>query len=85
MATLTLAIGSLTATVSATNTKATNLLTAYAAAIGASGTNQEKADAVVAALVTHMRQEAHRHRNNAVVAQAMTDLADELADLEWSE
>jgi len=47
MATLTLTIGALTATVSADNTKASNLLNAYAKAIGATGKNQQKANAVI--------------------------------------
>ena len=83
MASLTMTIGPLTATVSADNTKAANLLNAYADAVGATGTNQQKADTVLASLVQHMRQEAHRHRNNVVIEQAMTDLQGELAELEW--
>lgn len=84
MASLVLTIGALTATVSADNAKAANLLSAYADAIGATGTNQQKADAVLVALAQHMRQEAHRHRNNVTVAQAMADLVTELASVEWS-
>lgn len=85
MASLTLTIGQLTATVSANNTKASNLLNAYADAIGATGTNQEKADAVVRALVQHMREQAHRQRHNEATIQAITDIANELAALSWDQ
>jgi len=83
MATLTLTIGALTATVSADNTKASNLLNAYAKAIGATGTNQQKANAVIASLVQHMREQAHRERKNEATGEAITGIATELATLTW--
>lgn len=83
MASLTIEIGQLTASVVADNTKATNLLTQYAAAIGASGTNQQKADAVVLALVRHMQAEARRHRNNTATAEAMAVIQEEISGLAW--
>lgn len=83
MASLTLTIGALSASVSADNTKASNLLNAYADAIGANGTNQQRANAVVAALVRHMRDQAHRQRTNEITSQAVADIAAELAVLAW--
>lgn len=55
MASLTLTIGQLNASVEANNAKATAMLLAYADAISADGTNQEKADAVVRSLVDHIQ------------------------------
>lgn len=83
MASLTLTIGALSASISADNTKASNLLTQYATAIGASGTNQQKADAVVLALVRHMQEEARRIRGNTAMAEAVTAIETELGGLTW--
>jgi hypothetical protein len=83
MASLTLTIGALTASVSADNTKAPNLLNAYADAIGATGTNQQKANTVVESLVRHMREHAHMVRKNEVTVQAIASIASELSALSW--
>ena len=83
MASLTITIGALTATVSADNTKASNLLNAYANAIGATGTNQQKANQVVRALVDHMRYEAHRQRSNETITTAISGIQGELGELSW--
>jgi hypothetical protein len=83
MASLTLTIGALTASVSADNTKASNLLNAYADAIGATGTNQQKADAVIASLARHMRELAHMRRKNEATVQTLAGIANELSALSW--
>ena len=85
MASLTLTVGALTATVSASNTKAANLLTQYADAIGASGTNQDKADAVVVALGRHMTEVAQRQRTNAAKSEALVNLQAEIDALAWAD
>jgi hypothetical protein len=85
MASLTLTIGTLTVAVSETNTRATAMLQAYADSIGASGTNQQKAEKVLLSLVRHMREQAHRHRRNAAASAANESLATELGDLYWGE
>lgn len=83
MASLTLTIGTLTATYTATNAKAQNVLLRYAAAIGADGTNQEKADAVVNALVRHMIEEGKRDHRNAAMATAAATVQAEIDELTW--
>ena len=83
MASLTLTIGALTATVSAGNAKASDILTQYAASIGASGTNQEKAYAVVRSLVRHMQQQGQRHRSNEAAAAAIATAQTEIDALVW--
>lgn len=83
MASLVLTIGALSASISADNSKASNLLTQYANAIGATGTNQQKADAVVLALVRHMQQEAQRQRYNQGVGDAVAELQTEIDGLVW--
>lgn len=83
MASLTLTIGTLTASVSANNTKASNLLNAFADAIGATGTNQQKADAALAALVLHMQEQAKRQRTNTIMAQAAATAQAEIDALNW--
>ena len=83
MANLTLTIGALSASVTADNAKASSLLTQYAAAIGAEGTNQEKADAVVRALVKHMQEQARRQRSNTATVEALAEIEAEIAVLVW--
>lgn len=85
MAQLTITIGQLVASVSANNTKASNLLSAYADAIGATGTNQEKAKAVLTSLVDHMHQEAQRHASNVAVTTALADVSATLTESKWEE
>jgi hypothetical protein len=83
MASLTMTIGALSSTVSADNTKATNLVTQYAAAIGAVGTNQQKLDAVVLALVKHMQREARLKRYNTATTDAAAAIQTEIDGLTW--
>jgi hypothetical protein len=83
MASLTITIGTLSAGVSAANTKASNLLNGYAAAIGATGTNQEKANAVVRALVDHMQEQARRQRRNEQTTTSLAAIEGEINELAW--
>lgn len=83
MASLTLTIGQLTATVNASDAKAAALVTQYAAAIGATGTQQQRANAVVQALVRHMQQQAQQQRVNVAQAQALVDAQPDLDGLTW--
>lgn len=75
----------MTGSISANNTKASNLLTQYAAAIGAEGTNQQKADAVVLSLVRHMQQQAQRHRSNEAAGEAIATAQAEIDALTWEQ
>lgn len=84
MASLTITVGPLTSKIDADNTKANALLTQYAAAIGADGTNQEKLDAVVRSLVAHMRYEGRRHRHNRAAVDAAAAIQAEIDGLDWS-
>lgn len=83
MASLNITIGTLNESLHANNTKASNLLNAYAASIGATGTNQEIAQAVLVALVRHMQQEAKRQRRNAETVAALAEIESELDALKW--
>jgi len=83
VASLTISIGALTGTISASNTKAGGILTQYAASIGATGTNQEKADAVVLALVRHMQQEGQHYRRNEAMKAAVVAAQAEIDALTW--
>lgn len=85
MASLILTIGQLTATVTANNAKASALLEQYAASLGATGTNQQKADAVVRGLVQHMREQAQRQRANVAQIEAMATIQTEMDALDWSD
>lgn len=83
MASLTLTIGALSASKSASNAKASALTEEYADALGATGTNQERLDAVVLGLVRHMQQQAQAYRARAAQTEAMTAAAAEIAGLLW--
>lgn len=83
MASLTIKIALLESTVSADNTKASNLLAQYAASLGAEGTNQEKMDAVVRGLVEHMKQQGRRHRHNQAATDTAATIKTELDALSW--
>jgi hypothetical protein len=54
VASLTITIGALTGTLTATDAKATEVVGNYADAIGATGTNQERLQAVLRELAQHM-------------------------------
>lgn len=83
MASLTLTIGQLTATVTADNTKAVTVLEAFADAIGATGTNQERANAVVRALARHMVQQGQARRGNQAQEDAMAAAQAEIDGISW--
>jgi ABC-type transporter Mla subunit MlaD len=83
MASLTLTIGALDENISADNAKASDVLTKYAAAIGATGTNAEKAQAVLRALVQHMVQEGRRHHSNTAMSAAAAAVQGEVNALTW--
>lgn len=78
MATLTLTVGPITATVTAGNAQAATILNAYADAIGATGTDQERTNAVVHSLARHIVGVARNQRQEAarLAAQAEIDLID---------
>lgn len=83
MAALIISVGSLSATINASNDKAAALLAQYAGAIGAQGTDQEKLDACVAALVLHMQEQGRRQRSNTLQAEAVAAAQAEIEGLEW--
>ncbi len=83
MASLVITVGQLSAQVDASNAKANALLTQYAAAIGAEGTNQEKLDAVIRALVDHMKQAGRRHRYNQATVDAAAAIQAEIDGMTW--
>jgi hypothetical protein len=83
MASLTLTIGALDENISADNAKASDVLTKYAAAIGASGTNAEKAQAVLRSLVLHMVQEGRRHHSNTAMSNAAAAVQTEVDAIAW--
>lgn len=84
MATLTLTIGQLSASKAVDNTKATAVLLAYAEAIGATGTNSQKLEAVVNALARHMTDTAQGHARRKARVEAEAALADTLTNTEMS-
>lgn len=75
MASLTLSVGALTASFSASDANAAAVLNAYADAIGAEGTNQQRANAVLASLVRHMQEVAQEHRRNEHIVAALAEAA----------
>ena len=70
MASLTLVVGAINASVVASNANASSVLLEYADAIGADGTAQEKAEAVVRALVRHMAEEGGEYKRRTAAAAA---------------
>ena len=83
MASLTMTIGQLTATVNASDAKATALVAQYAAAIGATGTQQQRANAVMQALVRHMQQQAQQQRVIVAQAEAIATAQAEIDGMTW--
>ena len=83
MASLTLTIGAITGSVTATDAKASALVNQYADAIGATGTNTQRANAVVRALVRHMQDQAQRQRANVLKEEAIVAAQTELDGLTW--
>jgi hypothetical protein len=84
MASLTITVGALNASVAATDQKATALLEQYAASIGATGTAQQRLNAVVASLASHMRDNGVRHRHNVATAEAAAAIQAEIDALTWT-
>lgn len=85
MANLSITIGPLSRSRTADDARATEVVTQYAAAIGATGTAAQRLDAVLLSLERHMREVAKRHRRNVAQAEANAALAAELAELYWGE
>ncbi len=83
MASLAITIGALSRSKSATDAKATALVNDYADSIGATGTNAQRADAVLDALVRHMQEQARRYRRNAQTMSALATIESELNGLVW--
>lgn len=83
MASLTLQVGPVTASFSAADAAATTVLLEYAAAIGATGSNQQKAAAVVQSLVAHMVDQARQHKQRAAIAQAMAAAQPKIESVGW--
>lgn len=83
MASITIEVGSLTATINTTDAKANAVVTQYAAAIGATGTNQQKLNTVVQALVRHMQDQGRGHRAVTAQAEAMAAAQVEIDALKW--
>jgi hypothetical protein len=83
MASLAITIGALSRSKSATDAKATALVNDYANSIGATGTNAQRADLVLEALVRHMQEQARRHRRNTQTVTALAAIESELNGLAW--
>lgn len=83
MASLTLTIGPISGTISANNAKATNIVTQYAAAIGAEGTDVQKLNAVVLELARHMQHVGQRQRQNTARVEAMATIQAEIDGMTW--
>jgi membrane-bound ClpP family serine protease len=84
MASLTIAIGAFSRSKTGNDdTKATNLFNDFAASIGATGTNAQRADAVLNALVVYMQEQAQRHRRNTQTVTALAQIQSELDALTW--
>ena len=84
MASLTLSAGAITSEVTASNTKAQNVLTDVVALHGGptEGTQQEQADFVVALLVEFLQDCSRRYRMPGAVETAEQDVADD-GDYHW--
>lgn len=80
MATITVSIGTVTATVQANNARAAAVVGACADAIGAEGTDQERLQAVVNDLVRYMMETGRLQRMQAA-RQAAAAAANN--DLKW--
>lgn len=85
MASITIVVGALTATVTTTDAKANAILTQYGNSIGASGTNQQKLNQVMAGLVKHMQQQGRQHRGYLLQQEAMTAAQAEMDALWWDQ
>lgn len=85
MASLNITIGAVSATIEETNTRANKMLTTYSEAIGASGTNNEKALQVLKSLVRHMIDTNRRYRTTQAQVEAAAALQAELDDLYWGD
>lgn len=83
MASITISIGGLSSSIPASDAKANVLVTQYGAAIGASGSNQAKLDAVVRALVRHMQQQAAQHVSVTAQTSAAATAKAEVDALWW--
>lgn len=84
MANLTISIGALTAQINADNAKAQEVVSLYADAIGATGTNQQRLQTVVQGLARHMRETAQRQRRNADTAAALAAAEAAVQAVDWS-
>lgn len=73
----------MTSSISATDAKANALVTQFAAALGASGTNQAKLDQVVRALVRHMQAQAVQQRTITAQVDAAATAKAEIDALWW--
>lgn len=80
MATITVSIGTVTATVQANNARAAAVAGAYADSLGAEGTDQERLQAVVNDLARYMLDVSRQQRMQAA-RQAAAVAAN--ADLKW--
>jgi hypothetical protein len=85
MATLTITIGPISGTVTTTNAKATAIVTQYAAAIGAVGTDEQKLNQVVLALAKHMQQQGRQHRKVKLHTDALAAAQAEMDALWWDQ
>lgn len=83
MASLTIQVGALSQSISGNNALAANLLIAYAGSIGAEGTNEEKAQAILAALVKHMKTEGHKWQRDQKISDAMAELQMTIEETGW--
>lgn len=83
MASLTLQVGTISASVNVADATATPVLLAYADAIGAGGTNQEKANAVVQALAQHITETARRQKWKETQVNASAAAQPDIDALKW--
>lgn len=83
MASLAITVGALTASITATDLKAAEVLNRYADSIGATGTNQQRANAVITSLVQYMVKEGRRHLGAKTMDDAAIAIQAELEAMGW--
>jgi hypothetical protein len=86
MASLTLSAGATTSTFNANNAKVAELTDLFIAEMNGpvNGTNQEKADFVVAELVSYVREVARRRKIKAGRTAAEATVQSEAAAIDWN-
>lgn len=83
MAQISITVGPLTVSRSAPDAKALAVLNNYAAAIGATGTNRERGEAILDALISYIQDVAREQRRRQAQADGIAAAQDEIDSLGW--